>query len=307
MAEIKSKSDKLPEKETIKQMNATNDLFKRIHFEQLKHDQVFPFNPYYVVEADFYKKMATAEGRQKRNAIQASAYEFHFGDWYMSDSALFIMAMVFADLISIILLLIGVENAFFGMIAFTFFGVMVLVETESIDFMKGTPIPELKGQIQKDIKGNIVVKDNTELKAFMDWISHLNVRVTSKETNKRYEMMLIPSMIYTRLRHFNYPEKNGLEFSGTLALDTYVHIKQNLPLALAVATNPDTPGPAKYDAECSIEQMTAAYLGQIIIDYIEGSKEEREHKAHEAALLKEQIKLERKRAERPTKAEDIVL
>lgn len=307
MFKFKSKAD--AEKETIEQMNVTTDLFKskRIHFEQLKHDQVFPFNAYYLVEAEFYKKMATAEGRQKRNAIQASDYKFHVGDWYMSDSVLFIMAMGFAALISSVLLLIGVENAFLGIIAFTFFGVTALMETEAIDFAKGKPIPELKGQIQMDTKGNIGVKDNTELKAFMDWISHLNVRVTSKETNKRYEMMLIPSMIYTRLRHFNYPEKNGLEFSGTLALDTYVHIKQNLPLALAVATNPDTPGPAKYDAECSIEQMTAAYLGQIIIDYIEGSKEEREHKVHEAALLKEQIKLERERAERPTKAEDIVL
>lgn len=307
MFKFKSKAN--AEKETIEQMNATTDLFKskRTYFEQLKHDQVFPIRAYYLVEAEFYKKMATAEGRQKRNAIQASDYKLHVGDLYMSDSVLFIIAMGFAALISSVLLLIGIENAFLGIIAFTFFGLMVLTETEAIDFTKGKPIPELTGQIQKDIKGNIVVKDNTELKAFMDWISHLNVRVTSKETNKRYEMMLIPSMIYTRLRHFNYPEKNGLEVSGTLALDTYVHIKQNLPLALAVATNPDTPGPAKYDAECSIEQMTAAYLGQIIIDYIEGSKEEREHKAHEAALLKEQIKLERKRAEHSTKAEDIVL
>lgn len=305
MSEIKSKAD--AEKETIKQMHATNDLFKRAHFEKLKHDQVFPFNAYYVVEADFYKKMATAEGRQKRNNIQASAYEFHFGDLYMSDSALFVIAMIFADLISIVLWLLGVENAFFGMIAFTFFSVMAVMETEAIDFTKGTPIPELKGQIQMDTKGNIVVIDNTELKAFMDWIAYLNIHVTSKEANQRYEMMLIPSKIYTRRRYFNEPEKNGLEFSGTLALDAYVHIKQNLPLALAVATNPDTPGPAKYDAEQSIEKMTGAYLGQIIIDYIEGTKEERERKAHEAALLKEQIKLERERAEQPTKAEDIVL
>lgn len=305
MSEIKSKSN--AEKETINQMNTTTDLFKRTRFEQLKHDQVFPFNAYYVVEADFYKKMATAEGRQKRNNIQASAYEFHFGDLYMSDSALFITTMVFVDLISIILWLIGIENAFFGMIAFTFFGVMALMETEAIDFTKGTPIPELKEQIQMDTKGNIVVKDDTELKAFMNWIAYLNVHVTSKETNQRYEIMLIPSKIYTRLRYFNGTEKNGLEFSGTLALDTYVYIKQNLPLALAVATNPDTPGPAKYDAERSIEQMAGAYLGQIVIDYIEGSKEERERKDHEAALLKEQIKIERERAERPTKAEDIIL
>lgn len=305
MSEIKSKAD--AEKEIIKQMHTTNDLFKRAHFEQLKHDQVHPFNAYYVVEADFYKKMATAEGRQKRNNIQASAYEFHFGDLYMSDSALFVLTMIFADFISIVLWLIGVENAFFGMIAFTFFSVMAVMETEAIDFTKGTPIPELKEQIQMDTNGNIVVKDNTELKAFMDWISYLNVNATSKETNQRYEIMLIPSKIYTRRRYFNGPEKNGLEFSGTLALNTYVHIKQNLPLALAVATNPDTPGPAKYDAEHSIEQMAGAYLGQIVIDYIEGSKEERERKDHEAALLKEQIKLERERAERPTKAEDIIL
>lgn len=296
-----------PTKELIKHMQETRELFKHERFEQPKHDQVHPFNAYYVVEADFYKKMATADGRQKRNNIQASAYEFHFGDLYMSDSALFIVTMAFADLIAIVLWFIGVENAFFGMIAFTFFSVMALMETESIDFAKGKPIPELKGQIQMDTKGNMVVKDDTELKAFMDWISYLNVHVTSKETNQRYEMMLIPSKIYTRRRYFNEPEKNGLEFSGTLALDAYVHIKQNLPLALAVATNPDTPGPAKYDAERSIEQMTGAYLGQIIIDYIEGSKEERERKAHEAALLKEQIKLERERAERPTKAEDIIL
>lgn len=293
--------------EVLKHIKETEELFKQTRPEPLAHDVLFPKNVFYTAEADFYKKMATDEGRIKRNNIQASAYEFHIKDLYLSDSAMLILAICIADLISLVLWLMGMDNAFFGMIIFTFFGIMALTESETLDFTKGKPIPELKGQLAMDDKGNLIAKDKTELKAFMDWISALNVRVTSIEANTRYELMLIPNKIYSRRRFYNEPEHNGLEFSGTLALETYVHVKQNLPLALAVATSPDTPGPAKYDAERSIEQLSGKFIGDVVIELIEGSKDERERRTQEAALLKEQIKLERERAERPTKAEDIIL
>lgn len=265
------------------------------------------FNAYYFTETDFYQKMATKEGRSKRDNIQASTYDVHFGNLYMSDSALFIASMFLADLISIILWFVGVENAFLGMLAFTTFGVMALTETETMDFVKGKPLKALKGQLMLNSKGDIVPKENSELKSFMDAVGYSNVTVISKITNQKYEMMLRPDVIYSKRRHYNENEHNGLVFSGTIIVDAYLHIKEKLPLALAVATNPDSPEDAIYDAERSIKQLTGAYIGQVIIDVVDGSEEERERKATETSLLKEQLKVEREQANQPTDFSEIEL
>lgn len=245
--------------------------------------------------------MASSEGREKTKQIRAAAYDTHFKNWHMSDSGLLLIAFCIGNLISGILWLLGVDNALWGLMAFTVFSVLTVTELSDVEFVKAQPIPSIQGQLILTNEGNIRPAKNSELEHYFNWLPQLKIRVTSKETGKQYEMKLRPNEIFSPSLQRNSDHHVGLNFSATIALDAYVYIKEKIPLALAVAFDEDSPAESRIAAEKSIEKLSCQFFGQFIIDTIEGSKDEQKQKAHENVLLKQQIAIELDNAQQSLK------